>query len=185
MVKMCRPALAAFFGGFQRAGVVVLAVGEQHQHLVVVAFLEGGQGRLDGLGERRAALGDRVHVERLDALPEGRVVDRQRALQEGAAGEGHQAEPVGLGPLHQIQRGQFGARQPVGRDVLRQHALGGVDGHDDVQSALLDFLPVKAPLRPRQRQNQAGHRQDQAAQPDLLARRRKCRPSSPAAAAPG
>ena len=177
--------LGGFLGGLQRAGVVVLAVGEQHEHLVVVAFLEGGQGSLDRFGDGRAALRDDVHVQRLDALAEGRVVNGQRALQEGAAGEGDQAEAVGLGALHQVQRGQLGARQAVGRDVLRQHALRGVNGDDDVQPALLDFLPVKAPLRPRQRQDQADHGQNQAAHADLLSRGRKCRPSTPAAGAPG
>ena len=124
---------------------------------------------LNRLGKRSAALGNDVHIERLDALPEGRVVNGQRALQESAAGKGHQAEAIRAGPLHEVEGGKFGACQAVGCNVLRQHALRGVYGNHDVQTALLDFLPVIAPLRPRQGQNQANDRQDQATGTHLLA----------------
>ena len=151
---------------------MVLAVGQHHQDLVAVALLVGGQSGLDRLGQRCAALGNDVHVERLDALAEGGVVNGQRALEEGAARKGHQSESVGFGSLHQIERGQLGARQAIRRNILRQHALRGVNGDHDVQAALLDLLPVEAPLRARQCQDQAGHGRDQAAHADLLPRGR-------------
>jgi hypothetical protein len=86
---------------------------------------------------RRAALRNGIHVQRLHALLKRRVVDGQRAFQECIAGKRHQAEPVGLRGLHQFQRGELGAGQPVRGDVRRQHGFGSVHGHDDVQAALL------------------------------------------------
>ena len=136
---------------------MILPIGEQDQHLVVVAFFEGGEGRLNRFSYGRAALGNDIHIERLDALAEGRVVDGQRALEERAARERYQPQPVGPRALHQFERGQLRPRQTVGGNVLRQHALRSVDGDDDVQPALLHLLPVKAPLRSRQRQDEADH----------------------------
>jgi hypothetical protein len=46
---------------------------------------------MDGFTERSAALRDSVNIEGFDALPEGGIIDRQRALEEGIAGEGDQA----------------------------------------------------------------------------------------------
>ena len=164
--------LGRFLGRRHGAGVVVLAVGEQDEDLVVVAFFVGGERGLNGFGNSRPALGDGVHVESLDALAEGRVVNGKRALQERAARKGDEPEAVRLRALHQVQRGQLGPRQAVGRDVLRQHAFRGVYGNHDVQPTLLDFLPIKAPLRPRQRQDEADDGEDQAAQTYLLSRGR-------------
>ena len=123
MVKIFRPAFAAVLRRFQRAGVVVLAVGEQHQHLVMVAFLERGQRGVDGRGEGRAALRNRIHVQRLHALLKRRVVNRQRTFQKRVAGERDQAQPVRAGLLHQFQCGESGAREAVRRDVLASMLL--------------------------------------------------------------
>ena len=83
--------LGRLFCGFQRAGIMIFPIGEKHQHLIVVAFLESRQGRLNCFSDGRATLGDDIDVERLDALAKGRVVNGQRALQERAAGERDQA----------------------------------------------------------------------------------------------
>src|ERR1035441_8771137 len=45
-----------------------------------------------------------------------------------------------------------------------------MDGDHYVESTLLRLLPVKAPLRSRQRQDKADHGQDQTADADLLSR---------------
>ena len=42
--------------------------------------------------------------------------------------------------------------------------------NDYVESVLGNFLPIKSPLRPGQRENQAAHRRHQAQGPDPLAR---------------
>jgi len=102
-------------------------------------------------------------------LTKGGIVNGQRALQESGAREGDQAQAVGPGALHQIERGEFGPGEAVGRDVRRQHAFRGINRHHDVQPAQLDFLPVESPLRPRQRQQQAGYGQNEAAGANSLA----------------
>ena len=144
------PGLLCRFRRRQRVLVVIFAVGEQHDHLVIVAFLKRLGRRLNRLANRRAAFGDDVHIQRVQTLAERGVINRQRALQKRAPGKRHQAEPVGLRLLHQIQRGQFRARQAVRRDVLGEHGLGCVNCHHDVQTALGNLLPVKAPLQPGQ-----------------------------------
>jgi hypothetical protein len=177
MVKIFNPAFAAFCAASSAPVVVVLAVGEQHEHLVMVVFLERGQRGVDGRGDGRAALRNRIHVQRLHALLKRRVVNRQRTFQKRVAGERDQPHPVRAGLLHQFQRGELGARQPVRRDVGRQHALGSVHRHDDVQSALLDFLQIKSMLRPGQRDDQQAPRRTPDIQTGFSAAWAKCRRS--------
>jgi len=145
---------------FERALVIILAVRQQDHGFIVIVFLESGQGGVDGGGESRAALRNGIHVQRLDALQEGRVINRQRAFQKGVAGEGHQPEAIRPRPLHQLQRGQLRPGEPVGRNIRREHGFGSVHGHDDVQSPLLDLLEVIAILRAGDGHHQQGRRQD-------------------------
>ena len=49
------------------------------------------------LAMRRAAFRNRIHVQRLHALLEGRVVNRQRTFQKRLAREGDQAQAVRSG----------------------------------------------------------------------------------------
>ena len=63
--------------------------------------------------------------------------------------------------LQQVERGELGAGEAVGGDILSEHALGSVNGHDDVQSTLPGFLPGEPPLRPRQRDDEQGGGGDQ------------------------
>ena len=149
---------------------MVFAIRKQNEHLVVVALFKGVQGRPDRLGHRGAAFGDRVDIQRLNALPEGRVIHGERTLQECVPRESHQTHAVGLRLLHQVERGQLGARQAAGRDVLGEHAFRRVDGDHDVETALLDLLEVIAPLGLCEGENQGGHRQNQARLPDPLPR---------------
>ncbi len=163
--------LRRFLCSFQSSGILVLAVGEKDQDFVIIAFLESMQRRFDCLGQGRAPLRNNVHVERVHALTKRGIIHGQRALQKRAARKGHQAEAVGLRLLHQIQRGKFCARQPIGSDVFGQHALGGVDGHDDVQPALFDFLPIKTPLRPGQCHDHTNHGQHHQGHANFLSAR--------------
>ena len=161
--------LSRLFRRFQCARIMIFAVGEQNQDLVVIAFLESGQRGLDCFCQSGPSLGNDIHIQRLDALTEGSVIDGEGTLQKGAACECHQAQPVGFCLLHQVERGQLRACQPIGRDVLGQHALGSINGHDNIQPALFDFFPIKAPLWPCQGQQQRDHCQNQTGQPDFLA----------------
>ncbi len=115
--------------GGERGGfvVVVLAVGEQHQHLVTVAFLERLQRRVRWL--RRAPCRppewcSRPAPARSVRTPccqssAGIPETRRRRTPRDRAGR--------LRLLHQFQRAKLGALEPVGRDVLGQHAFGSVN----------------------------------------------------------
>ena len=164
--------LRRFLGGFECAFVVVLAVAEQDENLMVFGIiLESGERGFDGSGDVGAALGQRSYVERVQALLESAVVHGQRADEKRHAGETDEAEAVGAGQLHQVLGGELGASKAVGRDVFGQHALGGVNGYNDVQPALLGFLPVEAPLRLRQREDQGNYGGDKQGVAELPARR--------------
>ena len=101
---------------------MVLAVGEQHQGLVVLSLLERRLRGFNRLGQRRPAHRDDADHERIDALAKGVVIEREGTLQKRRAGEWNQREPVAFGQLHQIEGGQFGAREAIGPHVLGQHA---------------------------------------------------------------
>jgi hypothetical protein len=73
--------------------------------------------------------------------------ERQRALQERAAGECDQPEPITLSQAHQIERGKFRALKAIRLNVVGQHALRSVDGDDKVESALPGFFKAETPLR--------------------------------------
>jgi hypothetical protein len=117
-------------------------------------------------------LGNDVHVQRLDALAERVIINRQRALQKRAAGERHQPEPIRLRLLHQIKRGEFGAGKAVRCDVLGQHGLRGVNGYDDIQALLFRFLPGETPLRSSERNDQQRERNCEQHEAHLLSGRR-------------
>ena len=61
--------------------------------------------------------------------------------------------------LHEIEDGQLRALQPAGRDVRGQHAARAIQHEDDVLAERLAAFRLLAPLRPRQRQADAGHGQ--------------------------
>ena len=67
------------------------------------------------------------------------------------ARKGNQSDPVTPQFLDQVAHPPFGLLQAVGLDILRQHALRGVERNDDAQSALLYLFPLEAPLRTGQR----------------------------------
>jgi hypothetical protein len=88
-------------------------------------------------------------------------------LQKRTARKGNEAQAVRAGLLHQVECSQLGAGEPIGRDVFGQHALGGVNRDDYIQTALFCFLPVKSPLRSRQGDDEAdyGEREERNSKP--------------------
>ena len=90
-------------------------------------------------------------VDGVQRLLEHAVVERQRALQERVAREGHQPDPIALELRHQVANGQLGARQAVRLQIRRQHALRGVEREQQVDAAAVGLLPANAPLGARQR----------------------------------
>src|SRR6185369_9417488 len=83
-----QPVGRCFPGRIERARVMIFAVGEQNQHLKVLAFFKGGEGGLNRFGNSGAPFGNHVDVERLDALAERRIINRERALKKSASGKG-------------------------------------------------------------------------------------------------
>ena len=140
----------------ERAGfaVVVLTVGQQHERLVMAFFLERRQRGVDGLGDGRAAFGDGIHVQRLHALLERRVVNRQRTFQKRITRERDESHAIRARALHQFQRGEFRTFETVRRDVGCEHGLRRVNRDDDVQTVLLHFFQIESMLRSRERNNQ-------------------------------
>jgi len=96
-------------------------------------------------------------LERIHSLAKGLVIKSEWRLQESGAGKCHQSKAITPGQPHQIKGGQFRLFQPIRGHVLRQHAARSVDGDNDVEPSLFGFLPGKTPLRPGQRDEQAGH----------------------------
>ncbi len=128
---------------------------------MVLSFFVGGRCRLNGLCQGTAAHRNRAHIQRLHTLPKRGVVDGQWTLQEPAAGERHQPHPVCPRLCRQIQCRQLGAGQPVRCDILCQHALGGIDRHDNIQPAELGLFPIESPLRTGQCEDQEDERENQ------------------------
>ena len=89
---------------------------ENERSFIVVFLLEGGARRLDGFSNGAAADGNDSDVEGIDALAESLIVEGEGALQKRAAGESNEADAVGAGETFEIERGEFGAREAIGRD---------------------------------------------------------------------
>ena len=155
--------LDPFFGGLARGleppPLVVFAVGDQEHDLVRFRLrVEGRQAGFDGRPEIRPGGGDEFRAQRLEKHVEGGVVERQRTLHVGGPGERDQADPVALDDLEEIVDFPPGPLQPVGFDVLHQHARGDVREHDDVDAFLRDLLVVAAPARPGEREDHQAER---------------------------
>ena len=154
-----RSFLRRFLRRFQGLAFQVLAVGDQDKEALVVPFLvEKPSGLVDRARQIRALPRDQVGVQRVQGLPEGIVIQGQRAERERRPGERHQAHPVAFQVLEEIDDPQPGPFQPVRNQILRQHAARGVDREQDVDPAPLHFTPFVAELWPRRRQRQGHHR---------------------------
>ena len=137
---------------------MILAVAEEDDRLGPGAVLaKGSHAFANGVGDGGALFGNEIGVERPDALAEGLVIQRQRTLEEGAAGKSHETEPIRLAEAQQVEGGQFGLRQPVGFHVIAQHRSRHVEAHDDVESRRGGFLVMIAPLRPGEREQERDH----------------------------
>ena len=146
-----KPALRGIFGGGEDASFEVLAIGDEDEEFHVVGLAaEGVDGLVDGAGDVAARTRNGVGVEFAHGGLEGVVVERQGALQKGVAGKGDQAEPVVGKVIGEIGYGQLGAFDAVRFHVLGQHALGAIDGEENVEAAAVFFLPVEQKMGPRQ-----------------------------------
>ena len=69
---------------------------------------------------------------------------------ERAARKSHQADRIAVELCEQIERSQLRTLQPVWLHIRCQHALGGIDGDQDVQAAAVRDLRRIPALRSRQ-----------------------------------
>src|SRR5262249_17793275 len=88
-------AVGGALGRLLHLALVVLAVRDEDERLVLpLPALEGLERRVDRPGQRGATSRDDTHLERIEALAEGAVVEGQRALHEGGAREGDEPDAI-------------------------------------------------------------------------------------------
>ena len=100
-----------------------------------------------------------------EAFQKQAIVQSQRTLQRGPAGERHQSEPVSAFRAHrpdQLAHHALGVLQAIGRDILGEHAERGIEHDHQVAPAARHVLFGLAPLRLHQCDDQAHGRRHQA-----------------------
>ena len=139
---------------------MVLSVGEHHQHLVVLlsAFLDGRARGLDCFRNRCSTLRQQGGIENVQVLAKRIFIHGHRHLKESRTGESHQSNPIRSRKTTEVERSELCFGQPIGGDILRQHAARGVDRNDNVQSPLFDLLIAKSPLGSAQSEQGGSHR---------------------------
>ena len=101
----------AFAGGFtgflHRIFIVILAIGKKHQHLVafLILFAKGLDSRLNCLSDLGSAFGDEIHRNQIYMLAQRLLIDSERALEKGLAGEGNHTETIAFTQLEQFVNG--------------------------------------------------------------------------------
>ncbi len=131
-----------------RVAFEILSIGHQDHDLVAArTALQRGVRLLDGARDVGAAAGNDVGIERAQGFVKSAVIKRDRGLQKGASGEGHESDGIAVQVADEIIDGEFGAREPVRLDVRRQHAARSVYGEDDVMAAPFDLFPAESRLR--------------------------------------
>jgi hypothetical protein len=97
------------------------AVGEQEHQLAVTIGGEGSLGFLQSARNVGTGNRDRAGVGFSQRPVEGVVVARQRTLQEGLAGEGHEADAARALSLDEGSDGRLGSVEACGTQVADQH----------------------------------------------------------------
>src|SRR5207237_5896135 len=106
----------------------------------------------------RAAARDDADMDRVEALAEGALVERERALDEGAAGEGDEAGAVAPELRQQVLDGELRAAEAVRLHVAREHAARGVERDDEIDALAVHLLPAEAPHGSPEREGEAEDR---------------------------
>ena len=123
-----------------RSGAVareLVPVGHEQDRPVAGRSVEGVERDVDRQFEVRAADRNDGRPEFVDVLFERRLVRGQRAGQKGASREGHDAEPVVAGFLHELPQQVFGVFEPGRGDVGRPHAFRYVEQDKDIPAECL------------------------------------------------
>ena len=137
----------------ERLAFMVFAVGDEDDRTVRFrALFEAVDGRPKALGYGCSAPRNDADIRVVERHQKGGVVDGERAFKETAAGERDEANAIALELADKIAHTPLRLLEPVGLDVLGQHAPRRVENNHDVQPPPFHLLPVKAPLGPRKRQ---------------------------------
>ena len=139
--------------------------------MVSLPALERLQARVHRRAEVRAAARDDADLDRVQALAEGALVERQRALHERAAGERDESGAVALELRQQVLDGELCPPEAVRLHVRREHAPRRVERDDQVDALAVHLLPAESPHGPGECEDEG---QDRAAE-----ERRPERASSP------
>ena len=129
--------------------VVFLAVAEDDQRVVVLAgFLERVDGETHRRGQVRSADRRPGFVDLLDGLADRPVIDGQRRIDIGAAGETDQPDAfVGHG-VEQLVDDHFRLGEAVGFDVAHPHAARQVERDEHVAAERFFGPDAGIALRP-------------------------------------
>ena len=143
-------AFSGGIGGLDRKAIVVFAVGDEDDVLVLLFLIVEHvvQHLADAVSDEGAAARDAVRGDILQHQSEKAVVEGERALHDGGAGEDHETDPVPGEAVDGILDGQFGPFHPVWGQVFGEHALGDIEEENDVSSAALDGFSPRVPAGP-------------------------------------
>ena len=137
-----------------RIAAQFFAVGKNDQgavsHRAFAKCLHRQRDRFTNVG---AAFRNRLGIEIIDRLDRGLIINRQRRLQERSSSERDQTDAIAPQFCDQILCRQFNALQPIGRDVVREHAARGIDREKQIESATFYILVDVTPAWFRQRRN--------------------------------
>src|SRR5262245_8051852 len=105
---------------------MIFAVRNKYNVPVIVGqWSKGAEGFTDGIANQSTAAGHSVQPHLVQLLQKEPIIQGQWTLQARLASKDDQSKPVPalfLEYLHQVFDVAFGACQPVGDNVLRQHA---------------------------------------------------------------
>ncbi|PYK68319.1 MAG: hypothetical protein DME45_08110 [Verrucomicrobia bacterium] len=145
----------------------LFAVGENNEGAVAHrAFAKRLYCQRDRFANVGAPFRNRLGVEIVDRFDRSIVINRQRRLQERPPRECDQTGAIALQFCDQILRRQFYALQPIGRDVVRQHAARGIDREKQIEAATFYVLVGVTPARFRQCRNRQRQRKQNEPETD-------------------
>ena len=134
---------------------MILTIGNEYDHLLAGAVgVKAGHGGAQRVSQGRAGPGDNLRAGSIQEGTGRGIVGRERELDKARARKEHQADFVAIQPRHQVSYFHLGPAQPVGLDILSQHAARNVQGHHYLYPLLLDRLGHRPPQGPGQRHQQ-------------------------------
>ena len=145
---------------------MVFAIGNEQDDAVRGALRrERVHGGLQRLRNGRAAARNNAGIQIIERHGERGIIHGQRALHDGGTRKRHEAHAVTAQVAQQIAHAPLGLLQARGLDVRRQHRARCIQYNHQIQALAADFLPMEAPLRAGERNNQKHQRRQPQRQP--------------------